>query len=540
MRIPDVNATPKKDSREGRMDEKKRVTRATGIIGAATLLSRVFGYVRDMVIAGFLGAATASDAFFVAFRIPNLMRRLFAEGSLSIAFVPVFTEEIQANGRERAFDMARSAIRLLSIILVVVTMLGMLFSPALVQVIGFGFADTPEKFSLTVSLTRIMFPYVFFVCLVALSMGILNVLGHFAAPALAPVLLNIAMIGSLWGATFFTGDNVIRVKCLAWGVLAGGALQLLLQAPFLIRQGLRFWQRAKLFHPALKKVGVLMLPAVFGAAVYQVNTLIGTMLATMLPEGSVSCLYYADRLVQFPLGVFAISAATALLPSISRQAAANDTDAIIDTFGYAMRMILFISLPAMTGLIVLREPIVALLFQRGEFGEQAARMTSQALLFYAVGLWAFSSVRIVVSTFYALSDTKTPVVTAVISITANAVLSIILMGPMAHNGLALATSIASMLNLLMLIWALRSRLGALNLATVFRSVLKSVFCSAGMGVVVWRVSCYTAFGSNRFAGLLAGLLAGIAAGIVSYVLLASLVRSRELAGVSTMIKRGRA
>ncbi|MDY6903959.1 MAG: murein biosynthesis integral membrane protein MurJ [Thermodesulfobacteriota bacterium] len=522
------------------MDEKKRVTKATGIIGAATLLSRIFGYVRDMVLAGLLGAATASDAFFVAFRIPNLMRRLFAEGSLSIAFVPVFTGEIQANGREQAFEMARSAIRLLSVILVVVALLGVLFSPALVHVIGLGFADTPEKFSLTVSLTRIMFPYVIFICLVALCMGILNVLGHFAAPALAPVLLNIAMIGSLWGAAVFTTDNLLRVKCLAWGVLAGGVLQLTLQAPFLVKQGLRFWQQARLYHPALKKVGVLMLPAIFGAAVYQVNTLIGTMLATMLPEGSVSYLYYADRLVQFPLGVFAISAATALLPSISRQAAVNDSDAIIDTFGYAMRLIFFISLPAMTGLIVLREPIVTLLFQRGEFGEQAAQLTAQALFYYAMGLWAFASVRIVVSTFYALSDTKTPVITAVISIAANAALSILLMGPMAHCGLALATSIASMLNLIMLLWALRARLGSLNSGTMAWSISKSVCCSAGMGVVVWQVSCYTATWSDHFAGLLTGLLAGIVAGIASYSLMAYLMKSRELAGVLAIIQKRRA
>ncbi|MDY6825341.1 MAG: murein biosynthesis integral membrane protein MurJ [Thermodesulfobacteriota bacterium] len=522
------------------MNEKQRVTKATGVIGTATLLSRIFGYVRDMVIAGVLGAATSSDAFFVAFRIPNLMRRLFAEGSLSIAFVPVFTEEIQANGRDRAFEMARSAIRLLSVILVVVAVLGVLFSPALVHVIGFGFTDTPEKYSLTVNLTRIMFPYVIFICLVALCMGILNVLGHFAAPALAPVLLNIAMIGSLWGATVFTDDTVLRVKCLAWGVIAGGVMQLALQAPFLVRQGLRFWQRARLYHPALKKVGLLMLPAVFGAAVYQVNTLIGTMLATMLPEGSVSYLYYADRLVQFPLGVFAISASMAVLPSISRQAAAGNTRGILDTFGYAMRLIFFIALPAMTGLIVLREPIVALLFQHGQFGGPATRLTADALLYYAAGLWAFSAVRIVVSTFYALSDTRTPVIMAVISITVNAALSVILMGPMAHSGLALATSLASMLNLLLLMWALRSRLGGLKLAEVFGSVARSVFCSILMGVVVWQVSCYTAYQAESFGGLLAGVTAGVLSGVASYVLLAYVTRSRELAGVMTIVRKRRA
>ncbi len=389
------------------MDEKRRVTRATGVIGSATFFSRIFGYIRDMVLASFLGAAMVSDAFFLAFTIPNLLRRLFAEGSLTIAFVPVFTDQLENKGREEAFAMARSAMRMLSVILLAVVLAGVLFSPVIVRLIGWGWAvDQPDKFALTVNLTRIMFPYVFFICLVALCMGILNALGHFAAPALAPVLLNLAMIGALVGVSLLSADSLLRVRVLAWGVLAGGLMQLLLQVPFLIKAGLRFWEKASLYHPALKKVALLMLPAVFGAAVYQVNILVGRMLATMLPEGSVTYLYYADRLVQFPLGVFAISGAMAVLPSMSRQAAAKDYEAVVDTFGYSLKLIFFISLPAMTGLIVLREPVVALLFQHGRFGGEAVRMTAYALLLYAVGLWAVSGVRIVVSVFYALSDTK--------------------------------------------------------------------------------------------------------------------------------------
>ncbi|ABW68131.1 murein biosynthesis integral membrane protein MurJ [Desulfosudis oleivorans] len=510
------------------MDEKRRVTRATGIIGSATLLSRVFGYARDMALAAFLGAGMASDAFFVAFRIPNLLRRLFAEGSLTIAFVPVFLEQIQHQGREEAFAMARSALRLLSVILVGVTLLGILFSPEIVYVMGFGFADVPEKFDLTVSLTRIMFPYVFFVCLVALAMGILNALGHFAAPALAPVLLNIAMLAALWAVAMVTDDPALRAMGLAWGVIAGGVLQLALQVPFLTRQGLFFWQKARLYHPALKKVGMLMLPAVFGAAVYQVNIVIGTLLATLLPEGSVSYLYYADRLVQFPLGVFAISAAMAVLPSISRQAAAGDFDAVKDTFGYSMRMILFISFPSMAGLIVLREPIVALLFERGGFDAQATRLTADALFYYVAGLWAFSAVRIVVSTFYALSDTKTPVVMAVIAICINAALSLILMGPLAHGGLALATSIASMVNLLLLTRALAARLGHIGLTGILRSATKSALCAALMGLAVWLALPFLIPAGAGSVRLLAGTVACMVLGVVCFVVFAYILKSREL------------
>ncbi|HHC24287.1 MAG TPA: murein biosynthesis integral membrane protein MurJ, partial [Desulfobacterales bacterium] len=330
------------------MSENARVTKAAGVVGAATFLSRIFGFVRDVVIAWFFGAGLSSDAFFVAFRIPNLLRRLFAEGSLSIAFIPVFTEYLTHHGKEEAFHLARSAMRLLSIILVITAVLGVLLAPLIILMIAPGFTDSPEKYSLTVLLTRIMFPYIFFICLVALCMGILNVLGHFAAPALAPVCLNIAIIFSAFFISPYMADPVTG---LAIGVLIGGALQLTLQLPFLIRKGFYFWEKAVIFHPGVKKIGILMLPAIFGASVYQLNILVGTLLASLLPEGSVSYLYYADRLVQFPLGIFAIATATAVLPSLSRQAAAKDFDALGNTFAHAMKLVFFITVPSMAGLI---------------------------------------------------------------------------------------------------------------------------------------------------------------------------------------------
>jgi len=268
------------------ISENTQVVRAAGVVGTATFLSRIFGFIRDVVIAWFFGAGLSSDAFFVAFRIPNLLRRLFAEGSLTIAFIPVFTEHLVLRGKQEAFQLASSAIRLLFIMLVIATICGMLCAPLIVRVIAPGFSADPEKYALTVTLTRFMFPYIFFIGMVALSMGILNALGHFAAPAFAPVFLNLAMIGAVFLISPRLSDGIHPVFGLAIGVLVGGALQLLLQVPFLIKKGIFFWQKARIYHPGLKKIGHLMLPAVFGAAVYQINILVGTLLASMLPEGS--------------------------------------------------------------------------------------------------------------------------------------------------------------------------------------------------------------------------------------------------------------
>ena len=393
------------DDRHQAKSENRNVTRAAGVVGAATLLSRIFGYVRDMVVASFFGAGMAADAFIAAFRIPNLLRRLFGEGSLSIAFVPVFTEAMVKGDREDGLRLAVSALKLLLVCLSVITIIGVVTAPLIIQIVAPGFSHLPEKMALTVALTRLMFPYVILIGLVALCMGILNVLGHFAAPAIAPVLLNLAMIGAVFTVSRFSESETVRVMGLAGGVLLGGMLQLALQLPFLVKHGVRFWKRSGLWHPGMKKVGILMLPTIFGAAVYQINILVGTLLASLLPEGSVSYLYYADRLVQFPLGIFAQATATAVLPSLSRQAANGDHAGMGDTFGHAMSLVLFITIPAMVGLIILRDPIVALLFKRGAFDAQTTRLTADALLYYALGLWAFSAVRIVVSTFYALQDT---------------------------------------------------------------------------------------------------------------------------------------
>ena len=518
------------------MSEAARITKAAGTVGAATLLSRILGFIRDVVVAWFFGAGLAADAFFMAFTIPNLLRRLFAEGSLTISFVPVFTECLFKRGREEAFRLARSAWWLLTLVLAAVALLGVLFAPLIVKLIAGGFLSSPEKFDLTVLLTRIMFPYIFFISLVALAMGILNALGHFAAPALAPVLLNLTMIASV---LLLSPHLAQPSKGLAIGVIIGGVLQLALQIPFMVRNGFHLLVGSPLYHPAIKRIALLMVPAIFGAAVYQMNIVVSRLLASHLPEGSVSYLYYADRLVQFPLGIFAIAVATAVLPSLSKQAALDDMAGLRLSFSYALKLIFFITIPAMTGLIILREPIVRLLFQRGAFDPATTRLTAEALLYYGLGLWAFSGVRIVVSTFYALQDTKTPVKMAVISLFVNIVLSLLLMRPMRHSGLALATSLASGVNLILLIGALKKRLGRIGARDILQSVFRAAASAAVMGGVLFLAVWWVAPRSGQsFWSLLAWVSGGVAAGVLLYAGCASLFRCRELGALADMVRVG--
>lgn len=517
------------------MSERKEMTRAAGIVGGATALSRVLGYVRDAVVAYFFGAAMSADAFFVAFRIPNLLRRLFAEGSLTIAFVPVFSEYLEKKGEKEALRMAAAAFRLLGIILAAITVLGVIFAPAIVRVIAPGFASDPEKLALTVTLTRITFPYIFFIGLVAFCMGVLNAMRHFAAPALAPVFLNLAMISC---AVLFSSVFAPPVLALALGVIIGGVLQLALQAPFMFKKGFSPFREMTIFHPGIKKVALLMGPAVFGAAVYQINIVVGTILASLLPSGSVAYLYYADRLTQLPLGIFGIALATATLPSLSRQAAKGDMEGLKDSFSYSMRLVFFVTVPAAAGLMVLGEPIVGFLFQRGAFDPQASRMTAQALFYYALGLCAFSSVRVVVSVFYALQDTATPVRMAVVSLLANIFLAMALMGPMLHSGLALATSVSSFINLVLLSIFLRRRIGLLGGRKILFSLLRSVFCSLAMSIVVYL--CARGFGvlpasQASMTRLILGTSLCVCIGAAVYAAFSRFISKSEFDAVWSMI-----
>ncbi len=515
--------------------ENVRVAKAAGVVGLATLLSRVFGFARDMIVAGFFGAGLATDAFFVAFRIPNLLRRLFAEGSLTIAFVPVFMEYLRKQSRDEALELASIAFTLLSIILAVVSFVGIVLSPWIVMAMAPGFTDAPDKYELTVFLTRLMFPYIFFISLVALCMGILNSLRHFAAPALAPVLLNICMIAAVFGLKDFFAEPILS---LAVGVMVGGVLQLAMQFPFLLWMGARLKPSFNFNHPGIRKIGALMLPAVFGAAVYQANVFIGTILASLLPVGSVSYLYYADRVVELPLGIFAIAVGTAALPSFSEHVADSDYEKLKRTISFSMRLILFVTIPAMVGLILLRVPIISVLFQRGEFDMSSTLSTAQALLYYAVGLWAFSCIRIIVSAFYAMQDTKTPVRIAVVALIVNVVMGLMLMSYMKHSGLALATSIASAVNIVVLAIILERRIGRFLRrdfwTSLFKTAMASVFMAAAIGVAGFIMGWED---QGAFAERLAFLLVMIAVGISVFTASSFAMGGPEVMAVFR-IKRG--
>jgi putative peptidoglycan lipid II flippase len=513
------------------MSENERMTRAAFIVSGATLVSRILGFLRDMATAYFLGAGMAADAFFVAFRIPNLLRRLLAEGSLTIAFVPVFTEYLSQKGRDEAFVMARAMFTALTLSLLFITLLGEIFSPFIVHVMAPGFADDPHKYRLTVDLTRMVFPYIFFVSLVAICMGVLNSMHHFAAPALSPALLNVCMISSLylWGRSWSQ-----PVYALAVGVLIGGAVQLALQIPYMRSMGFSFRPSLYFSHPGIKKVMVLMGPSALGAAVYQLNILVGTLLASLLPAGSVSYLYYADRVVELPLGIFAIALGTAALPSMSRHTADGDMAGLVNTFSHALRLVFFDTLPAMTGLIMLRQPIVEI-FQRGAFDAVSTQKTSVALLYYALGLWAFSSLRILTSAFSALQDTKTPVKVAALSLAANFVLSIALLGPLQHGGLALATSLAAALQAVVLVIILRKRLGRIDGRNILFSLMKTTSCSMVMALTIWiGPAIFTPKSKIIFLALYIGM------GMLVYLAMAKLLKCEELqhlAGIFRMRRK---
>jgi putative peptidoglycan lipid II flippase len=515
--------------------EKENVSKAAGTVGFFTLISRILGLIRDMIVAKFFGAGMAADAFYVAFRIPNLLRRLFAEGSLTIAFIPIFTEYLRQKSKGDAFELARVVLTVLSLILTVVIILGILFAPWVVRIQAWGFGSFGEKYDLTVLLTRITFPYIFLVSLVALFMGVLNSLRHFAAPAAAPIFLNVGIIG----ATLWISPHISQpIIGTAVGVIIGGVLQVFLQIPWLLKNGISLLPRWMPNHPAVKRIGILMLPSVFGSAIYQFNQFIGTLLASLLVQGSVSWLYYADRIVQFPLGVFALAVSTAALPSLSRQAVERDMDAFTDTVNHSLRMTFFITLPAMVGLIILRKPIVQLFFERGVFDSSSTNMTAYALMFYSVGLWAVSGIRVMISAFYALQDSKTPVKIAFVSLVANIIFSVILMGPLRHGGLALALSIASFIQFCLLVFFLRQRLKRWDLLPLTKALLKHVVASVIMGIAVYLLYVYGLSSSIEMGalGLLIGVLGIILLGVIIYFFMARILHCQEISSVLGLLR----
>ncbi len=422
--------------------------------GAGTLVSRVLGLARDVVIASAFGAGASADTFFVAFRIPNFFRRLFGEGAFSHAFVPVLGEYRATRGEDEVRDLVGHVAGALGAVLLAVTAVGMLAAPGLVYFFASGFAGEPGQADLAGSLLRLTFPYLLFISLTAFAGGILNTWGRFGIPAITPSLLNIALIAA---AIVLAPRFDEPVTALAWGVLAGGAAQLAFQLPFLWRIGMLVRPRLRLAHEGVRRIVRLIVPAVLGVSVAQVNLLVDTQFASYLATGSISWLYYSDRLMEFPLGVFGIALATVALPNLAARHAENDTDGFQATLDWALRLVLVIAVPAALGLALLAIPMIATVFQYGEFGAHAVRMSALSLSAYASGLIAFVAVKVLAAGFHSRQEMRTPVRIAVIAMAANVVFNLLLIGPLAHAGLALASSLAAWLNAALLLRSLRGR-----------------------------------------------------------------------------------
>ena len=428
--------------------------RALATVSSMTLLSRILGYVRDVLIARAFGAGLATDAFFVAFRIPNLLRRLFAEGAFSQAFVPILAEVRNREGPEETRALVDSVSTALFLALVVTAALGMALAPLVIYVSAPGFAAEPGKFELTVAMLRITFPYIVFISLVALAAGVLNTWSRFAVPAFTPVLLNVSFIV---GAAFFADRFEPPVLVLAWAVFAGGLLQLAWQVPFLARIGMLPRWRLNLKHPGVRRVLKLMAPAVFGVSVSQISLLINTIFASFLVTGSVSWLYYADRLMEFPAGVLGAALGTILLPSLSKHHASGSTAEYSRLLDWGLRVTLLLALPAAAALAVLAMPLIATLFHYGRFSAEDAWMTREALVAYSLGLVGMILVKILAPGFYAMQNVVTPVKIGLLTLAATQAMNLAFIGPFKHAGLALAIGLGACLNAWLLYLMLRKQ-----------------------------------------------------------------------------------
>ncbi len=457
-----------------------------------TLVSRIFGLLRDITLATIFGASGGTDAFLVAFKIPNFMRRLFGEGAFSQAFVPVFSEYREQRSREALRDLLDHVAGKLGGVLLLITALGSLAAPVLVYLFAPGFSDEPARFALTAELLRITFPYLFFIALVAFAGGILNSYGRFGVPAFTPVLLNLCLIAAaLWFAPYFDEP----LMALAWAVFAAGVLQLLFQFPSLLKLGLMPRPRISRNHEGVGKILKLMLPAVIGSSVAQINLLLDTIIASFLMVGSVTWLYYSDRLLEFPLGVLGIAVATVILPALSNQHARESSIEFNQTLNWASRLVMVISIPACVGLLMLAAPVLAALFQYGEFGARDVHLASLSLMAYILGLPGFILIKVFAPGYYARQDTKTPVRIAIIAMISNMVMNIAFVVPLVmldyeapHVGLALATSCSAYLNAFMLYRGLRKTETFVPDAGWSRLLLQIALAAAAMALLIWQLS----------------------------------------------------
>ncbi|MGM0441070.1 MAG: murein biosynthesis integral membrane protein MurJ [Elusimicrobiota bacterium] len=519
------------------MAEKKIIDSGTTVVNKAssfsggTMISRILGYIRDMLIAKFFGASMAADAFFVAYKIPNLLRRLLGEGSLSTSFIPVYTEYLTNRSKKEAQKLVKVVFGAFGILFIILTIAGIIFAPQIVSFMAPGFADSPDKLQLTVLLTRIMFPFLMAIGLGAITLGILNSWRIFFIPAVAPSMLSISEILFM---LLLTPLLEPPIAALAWGVVVGGFAQFLVQAIPIMKKHSIF-PIIDLKHPGLRRIGRLMLPAIIGLAVFQINTVVDTICATLLQPGSVTHLYYGNRLMQLPLALFGTAVATVTLPMMSENAAKKQIQKLKNTFSFSLRAISFLILPAAVGYIIFGGPIIKLLFERGEFMASDTSATAWVLSFYSFGLIFYAGVKVGVSAFHSQQDTKTPVIIAAAAMLVNAGLNIlvVLVEPIRSffgaGGLALSTAIASALNFTLLILIFRKRNGLIGGRKVTKSVIKHIGASIFLGITIYYIAGFTE-GWNIFIRVPGVIITGVGV----YLMASHLFRAPELKQVKSL------
>ena len=471
----------------------RRLARSAGLIGLATFSSRILGLIRDQLFLIFFGAGAAMDAYYVAARVPSLLRDLFAEGAMSAAFVPTFTRYLTTRGKDAAWRLGSQVLNALALITGVLVVVGIVFAEPFLWLFATGYADDPQQLALTKSLTRIALPFLTLIAIAAACMGMLNALRRFFTPAMAPAVFNVATIVTLlvlypvlvqWGYH--------PILSLAIGMLVGGVVQIAVQIPQLHREGYRHAFVLDPRDPGLREVLVLMGPGMIGVAAAQINLVVNTALATHAETGAVSWLTAAFRLMYLPIGIFGVSVATAALPEIARHAATGETGEMRRTLSMGLRLMLMLSVPATVGLIMLSDPIIALLFQWGRFTAHDTAMSASALALYAPGLVGYSVVKLASPSFYALRDARTPVTVSVISIIVNLLLNLWLFQLMGFRGLALGTGIAATVNAVLLLVLLSRRIGGLDAPRLLRASLKITVASALMGAAVYAADGWLA------------------------------------------------
>jgi putative peptidoglycan lipid II flippase len=463
----------------------ERLARSAGLIGLATLASRVLGLVRDQAQGIFFGTGAAADAFVVATRLPNLLRDLFAEGAMSAAFVPTFTRYLTNHGREAAWRLGSQVVNALLVVTGAATLVGILGAGPLVAMYASGYADSPDKLALTTSLARVTMPFLPLIAIAVAFMGMLNALRRFLIPAVSPATFNVmCVVCTVTLVPVFRNVGVEPAMALALGLLLGGVAQVVIQWPSLRTEGYRHQWTLDWRDPGLREILILMGPGTLGVAAAQINTFVNTYFATS-EDGAASALRYAFQLMYVPIGIFGVSVATAALPDLARQAAQGAFDGMRSTVSSGLRLMLMLCVPAVVGLMVLAEPIVQLLYEYGQFNRTSTLLVASSLLFYAPGVLGYSAVKIISPSFYSLRDTRTPVLVSLGTILLNVILSMWLNSVMGFRGLALSTAIASNANACLLLLLLSRRLGGVDEPRLGRAFVKIVVASAIMGVAAY-------------------------------------------------------